>query len=199
VKIASREYAFLVPRHNLKPQDVLVACRLALASPGSEDITQRGLAADLCVSLSTVHSALKNLRGAGLVKGSGPYVVEGGRLLDFLVHGVPVVYQAERTEVVRGVATGIFSPYFRERFAAGRLVATVWPYGKGKEVGEGLVPLYPTVPVVCSRNPELYQLLAAVDVLRVGKSREREAAVTYLRDVLKVTAGISVPEDEVAA
>ena len=199
MRIASREYDPLVPHHTLKPQDVLAACRLVLAPPGGGGVTQRSLAADLHVSLSTVHSALKNLRGAGLVRGSGPYVVDRAKLFDFLVHGVPVVYQAVRTEVVRGVATGIFSPHFRERFAVGKLVTTVWPYGKGKEVGEGLVPLYPTVPLVCSRDSELYQLLAAVDVLRVGKARERAAAVTYLRDVLKVPVSDSVPDDEVAA
>ena len=60
----------------------------------------------------------------------------------------------------------------------------MWPYSRGRETGEGLVPLYPSLPLACSRDPELYQLMAAIDVLRVGRVREKDAAATYLEELL---------------
>ena len=170
-----------------------MACRLLLA--GGADLTQRQVASALHLSLSTVHSSLKNLRRAELARGSGPYVVDGPRFLDFLVHAVPVLYLPERTGLVRGLPTGIFSPLFRDRFTRPGDVPTVWPYSRGREVGEGLAPLYQSVPLACSRDPALYQLVAAVDALRVGRVREREAAFTYLRGI----AGVGDGERGVAA
>ena len=112
---------------------------------------------------------------------------------------MPTIYFPKRIEVVRGIPTSIFSPLFRGRFAKenqkpegrgpegrGPEILLVWPYSKGKETGEGLLPLYPTIPIACSQDPELYQLMAAIDVLRVGRVREREAAVAYLEDLFKV-------------
>jgi hypothetical protein len=169
----------------LKPQDVFVACQIALF--GDEPFTHAKLAEGLHLSTSTVFEALGRLKQAKLTATAAyqPAKVIRDKLLDFLVHGVPTIYFPKKIEVVRGIPTSVFSPLFRERFADNRTIPLVWPYSKGKEQGEGLLPLYPTVAIACSRNDELYQLMAAIDVLRVGKSREREAAVTYLEDVLK--------------
>jgi len=172
-----------MPHHTLKPQDVLVACRRAL--PGGAEMTQKQLAGALCLSPSTVFAALQNLRLAKLLPGQG--VTESAaraRLYDFLVHGISVVYLPVKTSVTRGIATGIFSPLFRGRFAGAEDVVLVWPYSRGRETGEGLVPLYPSLPLACSRDPELYQLMAAIDVLRVGRVREKDAAATYLEELL---------------
>ena len=166
----------------LKPQDVLVACRLAL--PGGYDLFQKQVAAALGLAPSTVFASLQNLRRARLVAGAGTTATAArAKLLSFLVHGAPVVFLPVKTEMVRGIATGIFSPYFRDRFAEGKGVPLVWPYSRGREVGEGLVPLYPSLPLACSRDPALYQLMAAVDVLRVGRAREKDAASGYIEEL----------------
>jgi hypothetical protein len=179
----------------LKPQDVFVACQIALL--GETPLTQLGLAEKLHLSTSTVFEALGRLKQAKLaiLTAYQPAKILPGKLLDFLVHGVPTIYFPKRIEIVRGIPTSIFSPLFRDRFAKDGLrpegqrseILLVWPYSKGKEMGEGLLPLYPTVPIACSQDPELYQLMAAIDVHRVGRSREREAAVAYLEDFFKVT------------
>ena len=170
----------------LKPQDVFVACQIALT--GDKPFTHAKLAEDLHLSTSTVFDALGRLKKAKLTVAAAyqPARVIPEKLLGFLVHGVPTIYFPKKIEVVRGIPTSVFSPLFRERFASARDIALVWPYSKGKEQGEGLLPLYPTVPIACSQNQELYQLMAAIDVLRVGKVREREAATSYLEDLLKV-------------
>jgi len=171
------------PQHNLKPLDVFVACRLAL--PGGGEMTQKQVAYALSLAKSTTFVALQSLRRARLVACPGTTAAAARtRLCAFLVHGVPVVFAPVKTAVVRGLPTGIFSPHFRERFAGAKDIPLVWPYPRGRETGEGLVPLYPSLPLACSRDPALYQMMAAIDVLRVGRVREREAAVAYIEDVL---------------
>ena len=179
---------------HLKPQDVFVACQIALL--GDNPFTQLGMAEKLHLSSSTVFEALGRLKQAKLavLTAYQPAKILPGKLLDFLVHGVPTIYFPKRIEVVRGIPTSVFSPLFRDRFAKenqkpegrGPEILLVWPYSKGKEMGEGLLPLYPTVPIACSQDPDLYQLMAAIDVLRVGRVREREAAIAYLEDLFKV-------------
>ena len=56
----------------------------------------------------------------------------------------------------------------------------VWPYPKGEERGQSVEPLYPTVVESAQQNPKLYELLALVDALRVGRVRERELAAIEL-------------------
>ena len=173
---------------------MFVACRLAL--PGGYDLFQKQIAAALGLAPSTVFASLQNLRRARLVAGPGQAATAArAKLLDFLIHGAPVVFLPVKTEMVRGIATGIFSPYFRGRFAEDKNVPLVWPYPRGREVGEGLVPLYPSLPLACSRDPALYQLMAAVDVLRVGRARERDAAIAYLESLFEMREAASQAEE----
>jgi hypothetical protein len=174
----------------LKPQDVFVACQLAIWE--GDKWTYAELAERLHLSTSGVFEALGRCRQAKLVAttNQGARVV-GQRLFDYLVHGVPTTFYPRKIEVVRGIPTSIYSPIYRDRFARNdKELPVVWPYSKGKEMGEGLLPLYPTIPIACSQNAGLYNLMATVDVLRIGKSRERDAAVSYLESIL----GVDEPE-----
>lgn len=57
----------------------------------------------------------------------------------------------------------------------------MWPYGKGKVRGHSIVPLYLSVPEAALKDVKLYELLALVDALRVGRAREREIAIKELK------------------
>jgi hypothetical protein len=171
----------------LKPQDVFVACQLALV--GQENATHEWLSKKLHLSLSTVFEAIKRCRQAKLVVGPDKKAeVVKLRLYDFLVHAVPVLYYQRKVAPVRGIPTATFSPTFRDRFTKPGDLITVWPYSKGKEMGEGLLPFYPTIPLACSQNQALYHLMSAIEVLRVGKLREREAAIVYLRETFGLSS-----------
>lgn len=169
----------------LKPQDVFVACQLAIWE--GDKWTYAQLADRLHLSTSGVFDALARCRQAKLVASTnqGAKVVNQ-RLFEYLVHGVPTSFYPRKIEVVRGIATAIFSPLFRARFTKDGDLPVVWPYSKGKDTGEGLLPLYPTIPIACSQNQNLYNIMSAVDILRVGKARERDAAVTYLETLLGI-------------
>jgi hypothetical protein len=50
----------------------------------------------------------------------------------------------------------------------------VWPTGKGNLRGHSIVPLYPSAIEAAQNDRKLYELLALVDALRVGRAREKE-------------------------
>ena len=56
----------------------------------------------------------------------------------------------------------------------------MWPDAEGTVRGEGLRPLYRSVPGAARRDPGLYELLALVDAIRSGRARERKIAVAEL-------------------
>jgi hypothetical protein len=57
----------------------------------------------------------------------------------------------------------------------------VWPDPKGTVRGLALKPLYRTVPKAAKSDPKLYELLALVDALRMGRARERKLAEEGLK------------------
>ena len=166
----------------LKPQDIFVASELVLHD--EEQPSHAELATTLHMSPSTVYESLRRLRQAKLACPAkrGSKVVKG-RFLEFLVHAVPTLYFPHRIEVVRGLPTAMWAPQFRDRLATDKDIVCVWPYTKGKELGEGLIPIYPTIPLACSQNLKLYQLLSTIEMLRIGKSRDKEVAITYLQEL----------------
>jgi len=57
----------------------------------------------------------------------------------------------------------------------------VWPDSNGKIKGRAIEPLHAGAPLVARTDKELYAMLALVDVLRVGRAREREFAEAELQ------------------
>jgi len=57
----------------------------------------------------------------------------------------------------------------------------VWPYVKGKVRGYAFTPLYKHAAAAALEDAEFYKLLARVDALREGWTRERTLAMDELR------------------
>lgn len=55
-------------------------------------------------------------------------------------------------------------------------VSPVWPDAEGMLQGAAVKPLYPSVPHAARNEPRLYDLLALVDAIRIGRARERNWA-----------------------
>lgn len=135
------------------------------------------MGADLSISGSEVHSSLTRLTAARLVSSAG----EGhrpalGAAEEFLVHGVKYAFPVKRGEVTRGVPTSYAAPPLAARFGPGSELPPVWPFAEGQARGVSLEPLYRTVPEAALRDEKLYELLALVDAIRDGRTRERRAA-----------------------
>lgn len=89
-------------------------------------------------------------------------------------------FYPERGEVTRGVATAHAAPPVVEQIAGDDL-PPVWPDPEGGVRGETLKPLHPSVPRVARGDRQLYELLALVDVMRIGRARERKLAEQHLK------------------
>ncbi|MFW6089570.1 MAG: hypothetical protein ACODAB_07445 [Gemmatimonadota bacterium] len=157
----------------MRPHDVCVALQLVL-TPESD---YRGLAAKVGVSLGEAHNAVKRLQVAHLVL---PHrlAVNRRNLLEYILYGVPYSFPGELGAETLGVPTAHSSPAFREKIAAADVI--VWPSVKGTERGVALQPLCSCAPDLPAANPKLYRWLAAIDVLRVGRARERTLAKEIL-------------------
>lgn len=159
----------------LKPQDIVVAVRLAM--PGGEGLSYPALAAALGMSASEVHAGVRRTISSGLVeKTRRP---RKAALLEFLVHGLKYSFPPEWKGVTRGVPTSGAAPPLQERMTSGDL-PPVWPHPEGTSRGEGLAPLYRSAPGAALRDPVLYEWLALIDAVRAGRARERSLAIAEL-------------------
>ena len=76
------------------------------------------------------------------------------------------------------------APAMSGRFSTSDQLPPVWPDPNGKVQGAAVQPLYPSVPGAAGRDPALYDLLALVDALRIGRARERGIAEKEITESL---------------
>src|ERR1017187_5095639 len=155
-----------------KPQDIIVALKLALGATAS-GYADLGVA--LGMSASEVHAAVRRLIQARLIDPETKRVrLEA--LRNFLVHGVPHAFPANLEEITRGMPTAWAAPAMSGMISSSDQLPPVWPDPEGRAQGTSVQRLYPSVPRAARRDPELYDLLALVDALRIGRARERALA-----------------------
>ncbi|MEI8191594.1 MAG: hypothetical protein WCI75_17915, partial [candidate division NC10 bacterium] len=68
------------------------------------------------------------------------------------------------------------APAMSDKFSSSDQVPPVWPDPESRVQGAAVQPLYGSVPGAARRDPELYDLLALIDALRIGRARERALA-----------------------
>jgi hypothetical protein len=161
----------------LKPQDVLLL--LKIISNNSEGWNQKPVAEALGMSQSEISAAVTRAKYAGLLDPTGKRVMKMS-LLDFLHYGIRYAFPQQPGPVVRGVPTAHSASPLKEEIASAE--DYVWPYAKGTVRGHSIVPLYSSVPEAALKDERLYELLALVDVLRVGRTREKEFALNALKN-----------------
>ena len=164
-----------------KPQDIVVALKLCL---GTASQSYADLGQSLGMSASEVHAAVRRLIDARLVD-SSTKEVRREALRNFLVHGVPFVFPAHAQEVTRGMPTAWAAPVMADKLNASEQIPPVWPDPNGKVQGASVRPLYSSVPGAARRDPALYDLLALVDAIRIGRARERNIAEKEISNRLK--------------
>ncbi len=157
----------------------MVAIRLAI----SQTATYPELATALGISASEAHSAVKRAAKSGLID-VRTRTARKSALLEFLVHAVPYLVPPVWTGVSRGVPTSHAAAPLNAMVLSGDDLPPVWPHPEGATRGQGLVPIYRSVPDAALRDPTLYEWLALVDAIRSGRARERELAVRILRERL---------------
>jgi hypothetical protein len=104
-------------------------------------------------------------------------------LLEFLRYGVQYVFPQSIGNLSRGIATAHSHPFMKTLVSSGQIY--VWPDATGSDVGVSLQPLYPGVAHAAKKDDKLYLMLALVDVLRIGKIREKEIAANKLKELIE--------------
>jgi len=172
----------------LKGQDIVVLMKLAENGPPS---SYAALGADLCMSPSEVHAGVARLAQAGLVDAETRRV-KVASALEFLKHGLKYVFPLIRKGgMCRGIPTAHAAPCAEGVFTGDGEPLPVWPASDGGKRGLGVVPLHRGVPNAVRKDERLYELLALTDMLRGGRTRERQWAEQQIEKFLKTAASES--------
>jgi hypothetical protein len=168
----------------LKPQDLFVLYKQA-ANPG-QPWTYATLGAALGMSPSQVHRSVQRAMAAGLAssKRRGEWHVLPDALVEFSVHGARYAFPAVLGAAKRGVPTSFGALPLSAEINSALGEAPVWSDPRGKVRGPSLSPLHRGASVAALADPALYELLALLDALRVGRSRERTLAQRLLSERL---------------
>lgn len=160
----------------MKPQDVVVL--LKRITPRGRLMQQKDLAASLSLSAAEVSESIERCRNAKLVDESKQHV-NVLALKEFLVHGLKYVFPVEIGNIARGIPTALSASPIKEQISSGK-ESFVWEHKNGTIRGQKIEPLYHTVPDASMNDDKLYQLLVIMEVLRMGRVREREIAIREL-------------------
>lgn len=175
---------------DLKPLDILVLLKLSVwDKPGWR---QEDLAMELGMVQSMVHSSLKRAEKCGLYNKEKKSVNKSA-LLEILVHGIRFLIPAELGRKSVGMPTAWGHREAFKSLVYGLVEPPIWSAPKGRRSlvegeynveGIEVQPIHERAPEAASRDPRLYEVLAAVDALRVGRARDMEVAREILRDRL---------------
>ena len=164
------------PLRGMRPQDIAILLKIVSLNKTPWKTTD--LASQLYISQSEISQALHRNWSAGLLDDSKKNVHKKS-LVEFLIHGVKYVYPQKPGPIVRGTPTAHSAPPLSKMIQSSGDVY-VWPDEEGTVRGEMIQPLYPNVPKAAKADHTFYELLALVDAVRVGKSRESKIAADEL-------------------
>ena len=93
---------------------------------------------------------------------------------------------AELGPLSSGIPTAFAHPDFKYvKYSESSIY--IWPSVPGKKKGMVLVPFYETIPKAVLVDSKLYVLLSLIEMIRLGRAREREiAAKEFEKLVLKL-------------
>lgn len=169
-------------QHNgMRPQDVVIL--LKISSMKIEKWRMQDIASALKISASEVSESLARSKSAKLIAANKRDIFVSS-LLEFLIYGLKYAFPVIPGAVVRGVPTAHSAAPLKDKIMAST-DNYVWPSSKGTMRGQAIEPLYKTVPEVAIEDKELYELMALVDAIRVGRAREVQLAIEELEKILK--------------
>jgi hypothetical protein len=151
----------------MKPQDILVLAKIVAV--GKNPWIGQDLAAELCISKSEVSESLNRSKYARLLDFS-KQKVNAAAFLEFLEHGIRYVYPAVINGRQKGFLTAFSAPPLNKKITS--QTAIVWANENGTAFGESIKPLYPAVVPAIQRDKVLYELLALIEAIRIGRARE---------------------------
>ena len=160
----------------MRPQDVVIL--LKVAALGKSQWRSKDLAYSLNISASEVSESLNRSAIAGLLDKDKKQLMRKS-FMEFLEYGLKYVFPAIPGRITRGFPTAYSASPLKKEIASNDKL--VWPNPEGNVRGQSIMPLYPAAVKAVVNDTALYELLALVDAVRIGKARERTIAVKILR------------------
>ena len=164
----------------MRPQDVVIL--LKILSGGSEGLKIKQLSDSLFISASEISESLNRSTICGLLL-QDSRTVNKEPFLKFLEHGLPYVFPAQLGPVMKGIYTAHSESSLYLSFSSEEKL--VWADEFGKERGQTILPLYPTVIKAIKKDRQLYKLLALCDIIRIGDTSEKNKAVWHIREIFQ--------------
>lgn len=164
--------------HGTRPQDIVVLIKILTMDDG--DWQLKDLANALFISNSEISESLERSAYAGLIDFLKRNV-HRGNLLDFLFYGLKYVFPAQPGILARGFPAAHSHPFLQSFISSDQ--AYVWPSPSGSILGQAITPFYANQVKAAQQDDELYRLLALLDVIRVGKLREKNLAQRALKEI----------------
>ena len=161
---------------SISPQDIVVL--LKISTYNNQYWEQAPLSEELYMSQSEISKSVARSKYAGLLY-SSVKKVRRLALMELLQYGISYVFPQQPGPIVRGIPTAHSAPPLNNIIVSNE--PYVWPSGKGKIRGQSIIPLYPSVVEAVQKDEKLYELLALVDAIRVGRAREKEIAIKELK------------------
>ncbi len=184
----------------MKSQDIVILLKLVclleqetegeldVLSAREEPFSARGLEFSLGISKSEVNASMNRSIASGLaIKDRGYQRVKPNHrnIYNFIVHGLKFVFPPKLSGMERGIPTAFAAPMLDSHLISAGDYSFVWPYAEGKERGQAIDPLFKSVPQAVLKDEQLYEYLALIDAIRIGKQREANLASDHLRKLLK--------------
>src|ERR1700754_2325095 len=158
--------------HNgMRPQDIVLL--LKILTVAESQWQYRDLAASLYLSISEVSESLHRSHIAGLIDES-KRKIHRQSLMEFIRYGLHYVFPQVPGTMVTGIPTAHSYPFYSKLFKSE--LNYVWPDAEGNKRGLAIQPLYKSVVKAVKQDELLYKLLASIDIIRVGRTRELKIA-----------------------
>ena len=171
----------------LKPQDTLIALKTWADSQRGLHWPLRESALYIGISASEFSKGLKRLEASSLlVARNDQRFVEPNALLEWLCYGVRYAYPAQSSGFGRGMPTSWNCEYLVSEMVS-PTPAMIWQQPGGEVEGVIIEPIHASAPFAASQNELMYQALAVIDAIRLGKPRELAIARDILTKLIKGT------------
>lgn len=159
----------------------------ALCSNYGDQFSVRGLEASLGISKTEINASINRSISTGLAfkdRESGRAKPNRRHLYNFVLHGLKYVFPAKPGAITRGLPTAFAAPMLKESLVSGGEEIYVWPHAEGQQKGQKVAPLFKSVPEAVNKDGRLYEYLALVDAVRLGRQREAGLAGEILDERL---------------
>lgn len=164
----------------MRPQDIAILLKIVML--GKNEWQYQDLSRSLCISGAEVNASLNRSKLAGLIDYNRKRVNKQA-LYEFLEHGIQYVFPIHPGALSKGIPTAHSHPVFKDQIVSESVF--VWPDINGTEIGQTIEPLFITQVKAIKEDSALYEVLSLIEILRVGKPREKNIALQQLKNVLE--------------